>query len=223
MKRLLHIVASPREDKSRTLQISKVFLDSFLKAHQDWIIDELNLAKEQLPQLTMKSVSGKYVLLSGKELFGSLKDSWAEIVQQIERFKTADFFLISTPMWNFNIPYMLKHYIDLIVQPKYLFQYNDKGVAEGLVKNKKMVIIASRGGRYEGKEKGFDFQEPYMRMIFNFVGIMDIEFIKAEPTDMGVKIQIWNGSRRHRRIQARKQHAHSLQSGPLFSHQYLGK
>ncbi len=189
MKRLLHIVASPREDKSRTLQISKVFLDTFLKTHPNWIIDELNLAKESLPQLTMKSVSGKYVLLSGKELFGSLKDSWAEIVQQIERFKTADFFLISTPMWNFNIPYMLKHYIDLIVQPKYLFQYNESGGTEGLVKNKKMVIIASRGGRYEGKEKGFDYQEPYMRMIFNFVGIMDIDFIKAEPTDMGVKIQ----------------------------------
>src|SRR5579872_4021179 len=107
MKRLLHIIASPRGEESRTLQVSEVFLESFRQKYPDWIVDELNLAKEELPSLTMKSVSGKYVLLQGKELFGSLKDTWAEIIQHIERFRTAHFFLVSTPMWNFSIPYML--------------------------------------------------------------------------------------------------------------------
>lgn len=127
MKRLLHIIATPREEESRTLQVSKVFLDAFKKKHPDWIVDELNLAKEALPQLGMQNVSGKYVLLQEKDIAGRLKDAWREIVQHIERFKTADLFLISTPMWNFSIPYMLKHYIDLIVQPRYLFRYREKG------------------------------------------------------------------------------------------------
>lgn len=189
MKRLLHIIASPRGEDSRTLQISEVFLEAFLQKFSDWVVDELNLGKEALPSLTMKSVSGKYVLLQGKEIFGSLRETWAEIIQHIERFKTADLFLISTPMWNFSIPYMLKQYIDLIVQPRYLFHYRDDGTVEGLVKNKKMIVISSRGGQYGGEMKPFDYQDPYLRLIFGFIGFTDIEFFHAEPMDMGKKLQ----------------------------------
>jgi len=187
MKRLLHIIATPREDESRTLQVSEAFLDAFKNTHPNWVIDELNLIKEELPNLSQKMVSGKYVLLEGKDLFGSLKETWAEIVQHIERFKTADRFLISTPMWNFSIPYMLKQYIDLIVQPRYLFQFID-GKPEGLVKGKKMTVIISRGGQY-GHAKELDHQEPYLKTIFGFVGISDIVFIKAEGMDMGEQIR----------------------------------
>jgi FMN-dependent NADH-azoreductase len=189
MKRLLHIIATPRENESRTLQVSESFLEAFQESHPDWVIDELNLSKEKLPPLSMKSVSGKYILLEGKDLFGSLRETWAEIIQHIERFKTADFYLISTPMWNFHIPYMLKQYIDLIVQPKYLFRYKEDGTVEGLLKDKKMVVITSRGGRYSRENEKYDFQEPYLKAIFGFVGITDIHLIKAEPMDMGLEIQ----------------------------------
>jgi FMN-dependent NADH-azoreductase len=189
MKRLLHIIATPREDESRTLQVTEAFLKTFKEKHPDWVIDVLDLAKEELPSLSMKQVSGKYILLGGKDLFGRYKEAWAEILQHIERFKTADLFLISTPMWNFSIPYMLKHYIDLIVQPKYLFHYKEGGGTEGLVQGKKMVVITSRGGQYTGETKGFDFQEPYLRTIFGFVGITDIDFINAQPMDMGKELQ----------------------------------
>lgn len=189
MLRLLHIVATPRGEESRTLQVSEPFLASFLEKNPGWIVDELDLGKEELPPLSMKSVSGKYILLQGKEIFGSLRESWAEILQHIERFKTADLFLLSTPMWNFSIPYMLKHYIDLIVQPRYLFRYREDGTVEGLVKDKKMVVIASSGGAYGGNMERFDHQEPYLRTIFGFIGISDIVFIRAEPMDMGEEMQ----------------------------------
>ena len=189
MKKLLHIVATPREDESRTLQISEVFLESFRGKHPDWVVDVLDLGKEELPSLSMKQVSGKYVLLGGHDLYGRYKEAWVEILQHINRFKTADMFLISTPMWNFSIPYMLKQYIDLIVQPKYLFRYKEDGKTEGLVQGKKMVVITSRGGDYSGGMKAFDHQEPYLRTIFGFVGFTDIDFIKAEPMDMGQEVQ----------------------------------
>jgi FMN-dependent NADH-azoreductase len=189
MKRLLHIIASPREDESRTLQVAGAFLDAFVETRPEWVIDELDLGKEELPSMSAKQVGGKYVLLNGKDLYGRLKENWVEIVQHIERFKTADLYLISTPMWNFSIPYMLKHYIDLIVQPRYLFRYVEKGKTVGLLQDKKMVVASTRGGQYSGDSKGLDFQEPYLRTIFGFVGISDIEFIKAEPMDMGVEVQ----------------------------------
>jgi FMN-dependent NADH-azoreductase len=132
------------------------------------------------------------VLLGGKDLFGELKDAWAEIIQHIERFKGSDMFLISTPMWNYTIPYMLKKYIDIILQPRYLFRYTPTGV-EGLVNNKKMIVLTSRGGEYLSEAgRKLDFQEPYLRAIFGLCGITDITFVNAQPMDMGKENQETN-------------------------------
>jgi FMN-dependent NADH-azoreductase len=138
----------------------------------------------------MERVDGKYMLLQGKDLFGELKEAWGEIIAHIERFLLADVYLISTPMWNFSVPYRLKQYIEVIVQPKYLFRYTENGQVEGLAKNKKMIIACSRGGSYLAPDKqGYDFQEPYLKTIFGFVGIQDITFLTAEPMDMGQQMR----------------------------------
>jgi FMN-dependent NADH-azoreductase len=189
MKKLLHIIATPRGEASRTLKISGVFLDNFKKKYPDCSIDELNVSTEVLPSLTVQVVEGKYALLGGRLLTGKLKDAWKDVEKHITRFLAADIYLISTPMWNFGIPYTLKQYIDVIAQPKYLFRYTEKGV-EGLVKNRKMVVITTRGGDYsEGSPMhSYDLQEPYLRTVFGFVGISDITFIKAEPMDMSPEI-----------------------------------
>lgn len=185
MKTLLHLIATPRGDESNTLQVSRAFLESFRAAHPDWDVDELDLSATELPDLTVKRVDGKYVLLEGRELYGDMKESWSEILAHIGRFLAADAYLVSTPMWNFAIPYTLKHYLDVIVQPHHLFRYTATG-SEGLVKKRPMTVITSRGGTYAtGDAKAADFQEPYLRFIFGFVGIQDIRFIHAEPMDMG--------------------------------------
>jgi len=189
MKKLLHIIATPRAAESRTLKVSKSFLQVFQQTHPECIVEELDLFKEELPALTVKRLDGKYILLSGKDLSGESRAAWQEILRQIERFLSADAYLISTPMWNFSIPYALKHYLDIIVQPKYLFQYTETGI-EGLVKNRKMAVITSRGGDYSlADTRAFDFQEPYLRAIFGLVGITEITFIHAQPMDMGAELQ----------------------------------
>ena len=190
MKKLLHIIASPRGDESRTLKVSGSFVEAFTSSHPDWVVEELDLFREKIPPLTLKRVDGKYVLLAGKELFGELKEAWEDIITHIERFLSADAYLISSPMWNFSIPYVLKHYIDVILQPKYLFHYTADG-PEGLVKDRKMVVITSRGGDYSsGDSRSYDHQEPYLRTVFGFAGIRDITFISAQPMDaMGPDMQ----------------------------------
>jgi FMN-dependent NADH-azoreductase len=191
MKKLLHIIATPRAEESRTLAVSQIFIEVLKNKYPDLGIDELNLYKEKLPALTVERVDGKYVLLSGKELSGELKASWKDITKHIERFLCADLYLVSTPMWNFSIPYELKHYIDVILQPKYLFVYTPAGV-QGLVKGKKMVVVTTRGGDYSAgsPSKPYDLQEPYLRTVFGFVGLTDIQFIHAQPMDAaGVEVQ----------------------------------
>lgn len=184
MKKIMHIIATPRKEESRTLRVSEAFLDALKKKHPDWVIDELRLFREELPELTVKTVGGKYVLLAGEELTGDFKDAWRQVIAHIQRFLSADVYLISVPMWNFGIPYALKHYIDIIIQPKYLFRYTQDGV-EGLAKNKKMVVVSSRGGDYsrESAAQKYDLQEPYLRAIFGFVGISEITFVNAQPMD----------------------------------------
>jgi len=185
MKRLLHIKAAPREDESRTLKVSRSFLASFIQAHPGWVVDEIDLFREELPSLAMSRVDGRYMLLDGKGLFGPLKEAWQEIVGHIERFKAADAYIVSSPMWNFSIPYELKHYIDIIVQPNHLFRHGPEGV-EGLVKGRRMAFITSRGGEYITVDaRPYDHQEPYIRTIMGFIGITDITFIIAEPMDAG--------------------------------------
>lgn len=186
MKKLLHVVATPRGEESRTLKVSHAFLDKFKKKYPSCLIEELNLFKEDLQPLTVKIVSGKYVLLGGGDLTGELKASWKNIEAYINQFLSADACLISTPMWNFSIPYQLKHYIDIILQPKYLFRYTANG-PEGLAKNKKMIIITSRGGDYSpgGPTAGYDYQMPYLRAVFGLCGITDITFVNAQPMDTG--------------------------------------
>ncbi|MDO8488703.1 MAG: NAD(P)H-dependent oxidoreductase [Candidatus Omnitrophota bacterium] len=189
MKKLLHIIATPRGEESRTLKVSNSFLKAFTESHPDWKVEELDLTKEKLPDLAVEQVNGKYLLLSGKELAGPSKAAWQDILKHIQRFLSADGYLLSTPMWNFSIPYRLKHYLDVIIQPKYLFQYTNTGV-EGLIKNKKMVVVASRGGDYGSAPLvRLDYQEPYLRSLFGFVGITDIKFIIAQPMDMGNELQ----------------------------------
>jgi len=110
--------------------------------------------------------------------------AWNRIVKYSQAFLSADLYLISTPMWNFTIPYKLKQYIDIIMQAGILFKFTATGI-EGLVQNKKMFCITTRGNDYgEGMPmQSCDFQEPYLRSIFGFIGISDISFINAQPLD----------------------------------------
>ena len=188
MKKLLHVVASPRGAKSRTLRVAHAFLESFRERHPDWLVDEINVFEEELPSMSARQVDGKYVLLGNRELYGELREKWAEIEGHIARFKEAGAYLISTPMWNFSIPYPLKQYIDILVQPSYLFRYAE-GRAEGLLTGRRMVVISSRGGAYTAPEAlPYDHVDSYLKAVFGFVGVTDLCFINVESLD-GVPTQ----------------------------------
>ncbi|MBN1689025.1 MAG: NAD(P)H-dependent oxidoreductase [Candidatus Omnitrophica bacterium] len=186
MAKLLHVVASPRGKESRTLKIAQALLDEWQKKSPGLVIDELNLFKTKLPDLTPLQIEGKARLMTGEPLEGQIQSEWRAIEKHIERFLSADIILISSPMWNFHVPYVLKHYLDVIVQPRYLFRYTEKGL-EGLVRGKKLIVISTRGGDYGpgSPAHALDFQEPYLRAVFGFVGITDITFVNAQPMDSG--------------------------------------
>ena len=129
-------------------------------------------------------MDAKYAMMGGAGLNDKTKKSWEQISAYSADFLSYDAYLISCPMWNFTIPYKLKHYIDVIMQAGILFSFTENGV-EGLAKNKKMFCITSRGNDYGSGSQmhKFDFQEPYLRSIFGLAGIYDISFVNAQPMD----------------------------------------
>jgi len=184
MKKVLHIVASPRGEKSRTLIISASLLEKIKAVHGEITLDTLDLFVEKLPEMNITRVGGKYMLMSGQELSGDAVYAWEQIKAHINRFLAADIIVISTPMWNFSIPYVLKHYIDVIAQPGFTFKYTESGPV-GLAGGRDLFIISSRGGDYgagSGAES-FDKLDPYLNQVFSFIGFTDIKFIAAQPID----------------------------------------
>ncbi|MBF0543102.1 MAG: NAD(P)H-dependent oxidoreductase [Candidatus Riflebacteria bacterium] len=184
MNRILHLIASPRGESSRTLALSKVLITRMLDKFPSAILDEFNVFSEHLPEMAHDTISGKYLLMGGKKLPTELQRFWKEVEAHINRFLAADTIVLSVPMWNFGIPYKLKHYLDVIVQPRYLFKYSEKGV-EGLAVNKKLFIVSTRGGDYSENSpvRGMDFVEPYLKAVFGFIGISNFEIINAQPLD----------------------------------------
>lgn len=183
MSTLLHIKASPRE-RSYSTKVADAFKTSYLRTHTDSTISTLDVFDAELPSLDGYALDAKYAIFRQGHPDKEQKDAWSRIEAVIETFTSADAYLFSVPMWNFGIPYRLKHYFDVIVQPGYTFTVTPEGEYQGLVTGKKVAAIYSRGGEYpEGSEAAaVDFQKPYLTTILGYIGLTDVASIVNEPT-----------------------------------------
>jgi FMN-dependent NADH-azoreductase len=111
--------------------------------------------------------------------------------QLIDELFQHDLIVIGMPMYNMGIPSTFKAYIDRIARAGKTFKYTENG-PQGLVNNKKVIVLAARGGQYQGTP--LDSQTSYLQSIFGLMGITDIEFIYAEGLNMGEQVaqQAWN-------------------------------
>ncbi|WP_188111388.1 FMN-dependent NADH-azoreductase [Nocardioides antri] len=184
-RRLLHLIATPRGLASNTGRISSVLLEALHDRYDDLEVQALDLFSADLPAVAGTNIKSKYALMTGQALDDEARSSWREIERTIETFLAADLYLVTAPMWNFGVPYALKYYIDAIIQPGYLFEYDEDGQPRGMVHDRRMVCVTSRGGDYsQGPMMQFDFLESYLRAIFGFVGIADITFFNVQPMDV---------------------------------------
>ena len=189
--KLLHIIATPRLAGSTTLGISEHLLRELGQNQPDLSIDTLDLFQADLPSIAGDNIEAKYTLLSGMPIGREHAESWNTIEREIERFRAADVYVVTSPMWNFGVPYALKYYIDCIVQPGYLFKFDEHGIPHPLLEGKKMIVVSSSGSDYsEGSPtQPFDYFEPYLRTVFGFVGIYDMTFIRAHAVDVGPSVR----------------------------------
>ena len=164
--KLLHLDSSALGANSVTRELSGAIVARWQDAVPGLTVDYRDLDNNPLPHLT------------GDVLGGADAAAKAEGDATMDRFLASDVIVIGAPMYNFGIPSTLKAWIDRVAVAGKTFRYTESG-PEGLAKGKRMVIASGRGGMY-GDESPADFQEAYLRHTFGFLGITDIEFVRAE-------------------------------------------
>ena len=148
--KLLHIEASPRGEASASSRVADAFVNAYRRLHPDHVVERLALFEEQLPAFGAEGADQKteQVLdLVGGGTGIEATGEWAGVMREVERLASADKVLLSSPMWNFSIPYPLKHYIDLICQPGLTFRVDARGYV-GLVTGKPLQLVLASGGSY---------------------------------------------------------------------------
>jgi FMN-dependent NADH-azoreductase len=175
MKKILHIIASPRGERSHSRHVSSYFIGKIQGMHPHLQVEELELNPATLPVFGKPGVFAKFKSGAGVPLAPDEREEWESAKAVWLRFQSADTYVFSIPMWNFAIPYELKHFIDLITQPGWTFGVSDKGY-EGLLRGRKAFLSFAAGGNYDLPETaGFDFMRPYMRFWCGFNGMESFE------------------------------------------------
>lgn len=184
MSRLLYIEASPRKDRSSSIKVAQAFLEAYGTAHKVDNVETIDLWAVDLPEFSGNVINSKYAIIHGDKHTAEQKTAWGAVEKVIQDFKQADKYLFSLPMWNFGIPYKLKHYIDLLVQPSYTFSVSPTEGYQGLVTGKPVALVYARGGAYSAGTgaEGYDLQKAYMELILGFIGFSDIHSIVVGPT-----------------------------------------
>lgn len=176
---VLHIDCSLRQEGSVSREMSQMFIDT-LKEMQSIEIDRLDLAFDPPPHISQNYAHAMYVPI--EQHTPEMTRELAFSNQLVDRLFEADLVVLGAPMYNFGIPSHLKSYLDHIVRSGRTFGMSETGY-EGKVKDTRVVVLNSRGGAYsEETTKGMDFVQPYLRLIFGFIGITDATFIAIEPT-----------------------------------------
>lgn len=183
MTKLLYVESSPRKERSKSIAVASAFLDEYRMRNPEDEIQTLDLWKADLPEFDGFTIDAKYQVMNGQDFTAEQQQAWQAVVDVCNEFKSADKFLFSVPMWNFGIPYKLKHYIDIIAQPGQTFSFDPQSGYTGLVAGKPVAVVYARGGAYgSGDAQAMDLQKGYLDMLLGFIGFTDIQSVLVEPT-----------------------------------------
>jgi FMN-dependent NADH-azoreductase len=161
--KLLHIDAGITGPASVSRRVSAAVVDTLAAAHPGLEVVSRDLDAEPIPHLGNQALAG----LADNEI--------------LAEFLASDMIVVGAPMYNFGIASSLKAWLDHILVAGKTFRYTPEGPV-GLAGGKRVVIASARGGVYAAGAPmaALDFQEPYLRTVFRFIGIDDVTVVRAE-------------------------------------------
>ncbi|RDK08622.1 FMN-dependent NADH-azoreductase [Cupriavidus lacunae] len=189
MAQLLYIECSPRKQDSASIEVCRAFLDAYGETNPADTIQTLDVWNLAMPEFDSHAMAAKYAGLGVTARTPAQESEWRRIEELAAPFHAADKFLFGIPLWNFGIPYKLKHLIDVISHKDVLFTFDGTGFA-GKLAGKKAAVVYARGLDYSSPgsftpAREYDLQRPYVEMWLKFVGVTDVQGILVEKTLLG--------------------------------------
>ncbi|ABA25114.1 NAD(P)H dehydrogenase (quinone) (plasmid) [Trichormus variabilis ATCC 29413] len=178
--KLLHLDSSPRGERSISRSLTQQFVSLWKQMHLDVPVIYRDLGRYPVPAIDEAWIAAAFC--PPAQLTPELQSALMISDELIAELLAANLYIFGIPMYNYSVPASFKAYIDQIVRVRRTFVVSADGY-EGLLKDKKVLVITTRGGSYAGEP--LDFQEPYLRAVFGFIGITDVTFIHAENLAIG--------------------------------------
>jgi FMN-dependent NADH-azoreductase len=189
MSTLLKIDVSPRGEHSISRKLGNHFATEWQSNHVGGEINTRDLATTKIPYVDLPWIAGAFSAPDAHtpEHKAALKMS----DELIAEFLAADEVVISTPMYNFNVPAVLKAWIDHVVRLNKTFAFDANGL-KGLAAGKKVTVIIASGSEYSSGSplEAYNLQGPYFRVVLGFIGITDITIVHAGGTNKVTQGQV---------------------------------
>ncbi|MBD9397566.1 MULTISPECIES: FMN-dependent NADH-azoreductase [unclassified Pseudomonas] len=179
--KLLHIDSSILGDASASRQLSAAVTNAWKNSEANVEVTYRDLASDALSHLSAASFVAGGTPAELRDAAQAHEVALAEAT--LEEFLAADAIVIGAPMYNFTVPTQLKAWIDRIAVAGKTFTYTENG-PQGLAGGKKVVIVSTAGGIHAGQASG-KAHEDYLILVLNFLGITDIEVVRAEGLAYG--------------------------------------
>ena len=181
--KLLHVDSSILGENSVSRALSAAIVSRLKTTTPDLEVQYRDLAAAPLSHLSGAYLAGQSAEVQHDQ---ALQEDLSLGGAALEEFLAADILVIGCPMYNFAIPSQLKAWIDRICVAGKTFHYTDKG-AEGLAGGKRIILAISRGGFYgaDTPQAAAEHQESYLRSVFAFLGVAQVETVRAEGIAYG--------------------------------------
>ncbi|WP_118973697.1 FMN-dependent NADH-azoreductase [Taibaiella koreensis] len=177
--KVLHIDCSVRNEASLSRQLSGFFVTELRNKEPGLALDYLDLGAAAPDHVSALFIEGNYT--SPERRTPEMIAELAASDKLIGRLHDADVYVIGMPMYNFTVPSNFKVFIDNVVRTGMTFRIQGM-VSEGLLVNKKVYVINTRGVDFSHEAiKPMDQLVPYLKTIFAFIGLDDAQFIDVFP------------------------------------------
>ena len=186
MKRLLHINASPRGERSRTRRLSRQLARSWQEAHPEGEVLLRDVGRSPVPLVDEHWIAAAFT--PQNERTPEMREAIRLSDQLADEFLSANAYVLGVPMYNFGVPAALKAYIDQVVRLGRTFLYEPEDADspyKPLLHGKKMFVVAAYGDASFGPGGAMEpqnFLSPYLQTVFGFVGITDITFVHVSDS-----------------------------------------
>jgi FMN-dependent NADH-azoreductase len=179
---ILHIDASASDSEaSHTRRLSKELVERLKTNNPDATVVYRDLVADQLPHVDMTIRHAWMPENSEDPAFAATLGRSKALVEEL---KAADVLVIGSPMYNFTVPSTLKAWIDHVSIAGQTFSYTAEG-PRGLLTGKAYLVLSSGGVYSQGPFAANDHLATYLEAILRFLGISDIETIRAEGIAYG--------------------------------------